>query len=343
MAKTETYIAPNEAWILHREDIETIQDGHCDMYVLLDAYTAYCFGHEVTQALPSHTSMKNLLSLAQKKSNGWPKEIIISTKDPYVETLQNICGELKLKLNILSPREIAPLVKPFRDSYKAFRRGVPEEELCSDPVAEIELDAFIPDPYSPCPCSSGKKHKFCCQKIFKDITFAMCEAEDGHLEEALHHMKKAEEKVGRTAEVLCRYSICWYFFDRKKSQTYLKEALASNPDHPRANYVLGIEAVEDGDYKKAIKFYNKAIEHYPKEDRWHLNETYNNLGTAYFETGQYKKAKEAWEKALVLLPTDKMAISNLFEFIYENPEIPEGLREISPFITKYLEKHFVKA
>jgi tetratricopeptide (TPR) repeat protein len=57
-----------------------------------------------------------------------------------------------------------------------------------------------------------------------------------------------------------------------------------------------------------------------------LNEAWNNLGTAYYDLKQYPEAKGAWEKALACLPEDSVAASNLNNFIYENPDIPKGLR-----------------
>jgi hypothetical protein len=27
----------NDAWIIHREEVETLQDGFCDLYVIIDA------------------------------------------------------------------------------------------------------------------------------------------------------------------------------------------------------------------------------------------------------------------------------------------------------------------
>ena len=83
-------------------------------------------------------------------------------------------------------------------------------------------------------------------------------------------------------------------------------------------------------------FYKTAIEHYPKDDTFHLNETYNNLGTAFFNLKKYQDAKESWEKALVLLPSDRLVKANLVKYIYKNREVPEPLREISPFIEKFL-------
>lgn len=330
----------NQAWILHREEIETIQEGSCNIYVLLDAYTGYCFGQEVCVDLPSATKVVSLLQLAKSQAGTWPLQILILKKDPFLETLGTICRGLKLPLKEMTAKELQPFVRDFKDSFRQFKKGVSvddnSDELSSE--EQEELEAFIPESYSPCPCASGKKFKFCCQKIFKDITFAMCAAQDGKLQEALRHIKIAEDKVGRTAEVACREAICWSFSDLTKTQLLLAEALQINPHHPRANYICGINAKEVGDFEQAISFYLKAIENYPVEDKFHLNETYNNLGTAYYELKKYCEAKESWEKALVLWPTDKIVICNLLDFIYENPAVPKNIREISPYIKKYLKR-----
>lgn len=58
----------------------------------------------------------------------------------------------------------------------------------------------------------------------------------------------------------------------------------------------------------------------------------------HYELGDFKMAKESWEKALVLLPSDRMVVNNLFECIYSNPSVPEDTRIISPFIEKYLKR-----
>lgn len=327
---------PNAAWILHREEIDTVRDGYCNIYVLLDAYSTYCFGQESSIDLPAPKKINALLKQGFEKAGAWPGKIVVLKKDPYAENLKPICRALNLPMAELTTTEIEPYLRPFKESFAEFKGGSSPPPLSDD--EREELETFIPESYGPCPCASGKKFKFCCQKAFKEITFAMCAAQEGQLNEALAHMKQAERKVGRTAEIVCRYGICWSFFDMKKSQEYLSESLALNPNHPRANYCLGIEAMAEKKFDEAVRYYHTAIANYPESDKFHLNETYNNLGTAYFELKRYEEAKEVWEKALVLIPTDRMVIENLFEFIYGNPTLPPAIREISPFIEKYLER-----
>lgn len=331
-------IRSNDAWIFHREEIDTIQDGNCNVYTLLDAYSGFCFGLITSVDLPIYAEVFELLQEANTQAGKWPEQVLIAKSDPYIEQLQEIAKELKIEVKDLPLKSLNRYTHAFSDSFKEFKIGEQPYKPLSL-AQEQEVKAFVPDTYGPCPCASGKKYKFCCQPCFKEIVFAMCAAEEGHLEEALQFMKEAEAKVGRTPEILCRYSICWSYFDELKSREYLMEAAKQDPNHPRTNYILGIEAASRKQYSTAALYYRKAIEAYPKEDKFHLNEAYNNLGSVYLAMGRYQEAKEVWEKALVLLPSDKMVRANLIEFIYENSEVPNSVREMSSFIKKYLDKY----
>ena len=114
----------------------------------------------------------------------------------------------------------------------------------------------------------------------------------GRFKAAIEWMGKAREIAGETPEVLCRYSIIYSFFDKGKSDQYLEECQRKAPSHPRANYLRGIDLKEQGDVVGAIEFYKTAIENYPPTDRYHLNEAWNNLGTAYFDLDDFAKAKD---------------------------------------------------
>jgi len=325
----------NEAWVLHREDLYTTQDGHCNIYLLLDAYSKVCLGHILTVDLPEISDVSNLLNNAKTETGGWPRQVFIAKNDPYVTALKSITKGLNVKTTDVPYKDLKKMIRPFSESFDYEFKGGKHLPPLSTSERE-EMEASIPQTYNPCPCASGKKFKYCCQKSFYDITEAMCQAEAGNLGVALHFMKEAELKVGLTAEVLCRYGICWSYFDHKESIEYLEKAIQKNPNHPRTNYILGIEAVENKNYLMAIQYYQNAIKHYPKEDKFHLNETLNNLGSVYYRLMQYQEAKATWEKALVLLPNDEIIKRNLIECIYENPIIPEQIREISPFIKRYL-------
>lgn len=325
------------AWVLHREDIETTQDGSCHAYVLLDARSGFSFGFKAMPELPTKQDLENLLQSAFDQTGYWPKQILIDKKDPSLEVAQEICCDLQIKFCTSTTKELKQYVDDFSKGFRRFTKGIKDqsEDPLSDQEVE-ELNSFVPKPYDPCTCGSGEKFKFCCKKAFNDICFAMCAAEEGKHDEALRHMAEAEAKIGRTAEIVCRLAICWSFFDQKKSRQFLKEALTINPNHPRSNYIQGIDAAQAGNFELAVECYNRAIENCVNEDKFHLNEYHNNLGTAYFNLGDYKKAKESWKKGLVLLPSDVTTRENLIECIYSNPDVPENVREISPFMKRFV-------
>ncbi len=325
---------PNDLWVIHREEIETTQDGVCDVYTILDAVTGHCFGIELSKVLPTRAKLKQLIKTSIAKYNEGPKTIVILKADPLATIAEIVCMDLKIPLQLLTKKEITPFTSDFSNSFNKDMNGMQEEASSERQQAE----AFIPQSYDPCPCASGQKYKFCCQKIFKDVVNAMNAAQEGNLEQALRHMGDAEKKVGPSAEVLCRYGICWSFYDRKKSTKYFKDAVKANPNHPRTNYSLGIESSEKKKYAAAVKLYQKAIDNYPAEDKFHINEVLNNLGTAYFEMANYQEARAAWEKGLMILPSDQIIQRNLIEFIYNNPDVPKDIRTTSPFIQKFLQR-----
>ena len=79
-------------------------------------------------------------------------------------------------------------------------------------------------------------------------------------------------------------------------------------------------------FRGALRAYQTAIDNYPPTDRYHLNETWNNLENIYYALSEYFAAKTAWEKALSYLPEDPTATENLHEFIYENSDISEEIK-----------------
>jgi len=65
----------------------------------------------------------------------------------------------------------------------------------------------------------------------------------------------------------------------------------------------GIEYAKEGDYKKAMMYYNQALEVDPK-----FRDAYVARGAAYANLGMLEEAIEEFEKALAIDPEDKNAI-----------------------------------
>ena len=337
MKLTPNQFEVNEAWIITRLDsVLFVKSEPADVYVLMDAASTYVLGQIVYLGnLPSRQEFKALFKRARKQSKKWPKKLYIPKEDPAESVLKGIAAEGGAVAEVIPLPYLDLILGPLRKCFTQFLSG--KEAPPTEPKAERESAlALIPDSYDLCPCASGKKYKFCCKIIFREITEAMCAVEDRDFEAAVRWLDQAKDKVGDTAEVLCRYAIAHSLRSDEQFIKHLRRANGVNPNHPRTHYLFGLHHKRSGRLAEAATSYEKAIEHYPVTDKFHLNETWNNLANVYFDLGQLDKAKGAWEKALVYLPSDVITKNNLRKFIYDNPEVPKELRTPSPFVARYL-------
>jgi tetratricopeptide (TPR) repeat protein len=327
------------AWCVARMDTQ-VKDKPVDIYLLMDLPSGLVLAHEAVDDPNGATSVhvKSLFSQARVQRSS-PKRLLIAKGEPAIRHFEKEATLYGMATEEVPGPYLEPLLAPLKESF-----GQHFYSTSSLPYAGLEDWAdeddkesarhFVPDSYDPCPCASGKKFKFCCKPGFGEIMAAMAAAQRGFQNAAIQHISRAKQILGETAEVLARESVVQTYVDPKKAMETLDRALKVNSLHPRANYMRGIDCKLRGDLDGAIAAYQIAISNYPKTDRYHLNEAYNNLGTAFFEKGETVLAKSAWEQALVLLPSDKMVRQNLLEFIYENPDLPTAQREISPFIQR---------
>ncbi len=328
-------------WLVFRTDAQ-VREHPIDIYVMVQIPSLYAYGSFVVKGeQPDKSDVKELLNSAFKKDGGWAGRLTLPKGDPAEAFFRQEAESHGVKVDVQPNAMLEPFAAPFKEGFAktTYSPAGMFSDKFKDDVTEEEKEsakASIPDSYDPCPCASGKKYKFCCKKIFREIVFAMTAAEAGFNDDALTWMAKAEAIAGKSAEVLCRYGIVHSFFNRKKSEIYFEKCLRLFPTYPRAHYIRGIEFKEKGDNMAAIQSYKKAIEYYLPNDKYHLNEVWNNLGTIYYDLGQYEDAKNAWEKALVYLPSDRVVKENLIEYIYGNPEVPEPLRKPSPFVKRYM-------
>ena len=330
----------NEAWLIFRLDTQ-VNDQPVDVYTVMDAYSGYLFDPEVStgEGLDAET-VSELMARCRKKARRLPGRLLLIEDDPASTAFSAFADKHRVGVEFVTASQVDALVEEVRKSWgQAFYSpSTLAHSGLRDDTDRLDREAakhFIPDSYDACPCASGKKYKFCCKPILRQITEAMVAAEEGRKTEALSWIEKARAVVGNTAEVLCREAIVWSFFDKDKSEDLLAKCFASFPGHPRTNYSRGLNLKESGKLEDAIRAYETAIANYPETDRYHLNETYNNLASAFYEIGEIAKAKEAWEKALVLLPSDRTTRENLVECIYGNPEIPPPLRQIGPSVRQF--------
>lgn len=332
---------PHDVWLICRLDTQ-VADQAADIYLLMELPEGLIHAHAVTleEGLNRHEA-EEFFKTAYAKVRYLPKRIFIIKGDPIEHSVKDIAAGKSIIMESHPASAFEDILAPLKESFGQhfFSPSTVFHAHAEDDVHPDDIESAkqsIPEPYDPCPCASGKKYKFCCKPIFREIMGAMTEAQDGKKDNALKYIAEAKKRVGETGEVLCREAIVYGFFDDAEYEALLDRCLALFPKHPRANYVKGLLEREKENFPEAIIYYKRAIENYPRTDRYHLNEAYNNIGTVYYELKDYGKAKSSWEQALFLLPSDRTVKRNLIEFIFSNPQVPEALREMSPIVERLL-------
>lgn len=264
---------PKDSWLIFRLDTQ-VADKSADVYMLMELPRGELLSSEVTidEGL-TRNQLQDFLQKAYAKKRYWPKKVLVLKSDPIENLLKELPLPPHLKTEPHPASVFEDLIAPVKESFGKFCFS-PSSFFYSHARDDVEADEVesarqsIPDAYDPCPCASGKKYKFCCKPIFREIIGAMMEAEQGRKSEALQFIQEAKKLVGETAEVLCREAIVHSFFDEIYFDRLLNRCLDRFPNHPRANYIKGLHFRNKGRFLGAVTFYKKAIDNYPKTDRF---------------------------------------------------------------------------
>lgn len=137
--------------------------------------------------------------------------------------------------------------------------------------------------------------------------------------------------------------------DSEKAIEQLKQAIALNPDSPKAYNLLGVAYFQRKDYELAEEQYKKAIDINPSYAK-----AYNNLGSVYFILRKFDKAEQMYKKALSLFPelisanyslgTLLLALGNTEEstlYLSKGIELdPDFIEKNKAFITNFTSSTF---
>ncbi len=84
------------------------------------------------------------------------------------------------------------------------------------------------------------------------------------------------------------------------------DILAMDSENSTANYRLGVIYYGKGDYKKALKYFDKLLNHYPFDYDAIIMSAWT-----YLKMGEMRKAQILFNKALLNQPNDKSALEGL--------------------------------
>jgi hypothetical protein len=118
----------NEAWIAIRvnEDFIFVKDEPYDIYVLIDAASAYVLGYVLSRVVdeaPHEKDVEALFKNAWEAKSQWAKRLIVSENSSAVDIFRSQAEKYGLSIEIVPLSELGLIVDPLKESFASVFMG----------------------------------------------------------------------------------------------------------------------------------------------------------------------------------------------------------------------------
>ncbi len=183
------------------------------------------------------------------------------------------------------------------------------------------------DLYSPCPCGSGKKFKWCCQPIHEKIGKAYEQDANGQHEAALRTMDEVAAEHAGNPEVWGRKAQLLYQLDKpEEAETALQKAFDINPHYPFGYFLKGKFRQYEGEIAGALILFRKAAELYDPEARGLLAQLHGLIADCEMQLNRPVAARAALEIARRCQPEDPELTQEIQAF-NQTTRFPQSARQ----------------
>lgn len=112
----------NEVWIAFRvnESFTFVQDDPYDIYVLVDAASAYALGHvvvKVTDEKPKEKDVDTLFQGAWGAKKQWPTKLILPEDDLAENIFRKQAEKNGLSFETMPLSDLSPIVEPMKEWF----------------------------------------------------------------------------------------------------------------------------------------------------------------------------------------------------------------------------------
>ena len=119
---TPSQFRVNEAWIAIRvnEAFLCVKDEPYDIYVLIDAASAYVLGHVLSRVVdeaPNERDVKALFRKAWEAKNQWAEQLILTGNSKPDGVFRTQAERNGLSVKIVPLSELEPIVSPLKESF----------------------------------------------------------------------------------------------------------------------------------------------------------------------------------------------------------------------------------
>jgi tetratricopeptide (TPR) repeat protein len=189
------------------------------------------------------------------------------------------------------------------------------------------------DPYSSCPCGSGKKFKWCCQPIHEQIAKVYALDESGQHEAALRLMDQVVAEHSANPEALGRKALLLFQNEKpEEAETTLDKAFELFPTYPFGYFLKARFRLYEGEIGGALMLFRKAAELYDPNAGDILAQLYIEIFECEMKLNRPIAARAAAELAARFAPNNdsiRKGIASVFS--KENPNLPPSATQMYAF------------
>jgi tetratricopeptide (TPR) repeat protein len=183
------------------------------------------------------------------------------------------------------------------------------------------------DPYSLCPCGSGKKFKWCCQPIYPSIQHALEQQAAGQHETALGLMEKVTQEHAGNPEAWGQYARLLAANGKTdQAEEALEKAFAINPNYPFGLLLRASIRQHEGEMTGALMLARRAAEAYDPQAREPLSEVFSIIFDCEMRRNLPVAARAAMEQLLRLQPGNEELRSSFDSIFGETGRLPLAAR-----------------
>ena len=142
------------------------------------------------------------------------------------------------------------------------------------------------DPYMPCPCGSGQKYKWCCQKVESYAERAQRMVENGQFEASLKPLEEGLARFSDNAWLLTRKALVEAHLKRfDDAKASLQHLLQMNPGHIGGTILMTRLLLENEGAEAAVAQFQQGLSAIPAGRRAELAPLAQFLGTSLHRGG----------------------------------------------------------
>ncbi len=178
------------------------------------------------------------------------------------------------------------------------------------------------DPYASCPCGSGEKYKWCCQKVEAYAERVQRLLDSGQYESALKPLEEGLAKVPGNPGLLMRKALIHLHLNHiDEADSTLRAILQKNPAHLGASILLTRLALESEGPLAGVTLFQQAMSSRRPEDRQELASLASFLASSLSRAGCPAAAIKHMELACALGGgSDKQDVASL-QAMRANPAV----------------------